>query len=76
MTSAGAQAQRLTFMDPERRKTLETLIELAGSSDASGCWDPDRAIVLLRRETNPEEAEELGASSALIEVIWPESRGR
>ena len=63
-------------MDPDQRKTIETLIELAGSSDPSGCWDPERAVALLRNRTTREELQELGASEALIAEIWPENRER
>ena len=63
-------------MDPDQRKTIETLIELASSSDPLGCWDPERAVVILRNKSSREELEELGASEALIEEIWPETRER
>ncbi|MFN2238672.1 MAG: hypothetical protein ABR524_04715 [Thermoanaerobaculia bacterium] len=68
-------ANRL-LMDPDQRKTIETLIELASSFDPSGCWDPERAVVILRNKTSRAELEELGASEALIEEIWPETRER
>lgn len=64
------------LMDSDQRKTLETLIELAGSSDPTGCWDPERAVVLLRNKSTREELLGLGASEALIEEIWPETRER
>jgi hypothetical protein len=62
------------LMDPDQRKAIETLIGLAGSSDPSGCWDPERAVVLLRNRSTRKELQELGASEALIDEIWPETR--
>ena len=59
-------------MNPERKKTLETLIELAQGDDPSGCWDPSRALVLLRSQATPGELEEAGAEAALIEELWPD----
>jgi hypothetical protein len=64
------------LMASDPRKTIETLIELASSSDPSGCWDPERAVVLLRGRSSREELRELGASEALIEEIWPETNER
>ena len=63
-------------MNPERKKTLETLIELAHGDDPSGCWDPSRALVLLRTQATPDELEEAGAEAALIEELWPDRRER
>lgn len=63
-------------MDPDQRKTIETLIELASSFDPSGCWDPERAVDILRNKSSREQLQELGASEALIEEIWPETRER
>jgi hypothetical protein len=62
------------LMDSDQRKTIETLIELASSSDPAGCWDPERAVALLRNRSSREQLQELGASEALIEAIWPETR--
>ncbi|HVR43320.1 MAG TPA: hypothetical protein VMS56_07705 [Thermoanaerobaculia bacterium] len=61
-------------MDDERRKTLETLLDLAGGDDPAGCWDPARAVSILRHQTTAEELEQIGASPALIAEIWPEDR--
>ncbi|MFN2441730.1 MAG: hypothetical protein ABR517_03505 [Thermoanaerobaculia bacterium] len=60
-------------MDPDRRKTIETLVQLASGSDPGGCWDPERAVDLLRSRSSREELLELGVSQALIEEIWPEA---
>jgi hypothetical protein len=40
--------------DAERRKTLQTLIELAEGSSPSDCWDDRRAEDLLRSQSNPD----------------------
>lgn len=58
-------------MDETRRRTLETLVELAGGFDPAGCWDPERAIELLRREATPDELAQVGADETLIDQIWP-----
>ena len=58
-------------MDETRRRTLETLIELAEGFDAVGCWDPERAIELLRRETTTDELAQIGADETLINQVWP-----
>jgi 6-pyruvoyltetrahydropterin/6-carboxytetrahydropterin synthase len=54
----------------ERRKTLQTLIGLAEDSSPANCWDDGRAEDLLRSQTNPEEARELGMSEGLIERVF------
>ena len=59
-------------MDEERRKTLLTLIDLAGDSSASACWDDQRAIELLRKESTPQELRALGADDRLIAFVFPE----
>ena len=48
-------------MDENRRKTLRALIDLAGESSPSACWDDSRAIALLRSQATAEELRELGA---------------
>ena len=63
-------------MDSERKKTMETLIDLAHGDDPAGCWDPARALGLLRTQATRDELEEIGAAPALIEELWPESRER
>ncbi|HUO85216.1 MAG TPA: hypothetical protein VM534_08895 [Thermoanaerobaculia bacterium] len=65
----------------DRKKTLETLVELAGASDATGCWNPSRAIELLRTQSTPGELRELGVAEAVIGRIWagstkPDAAGR
>ncbi len=54
----------------DRRKTLQTLIELAGDSTPTACWDDQRAMDLLRSQSTAEELRELGASERLIEQIF------
>ncbi|HSN69343.1 MAG TPA: hypothetical protein VLV48_08870 [Thermoanaerobaculia bacterium] len=71
-TAAGGPYSSPTIMDQERKKTLETLLELAQGDDPSGCWDPSRALALLRTQTTPGELEEMGAEAALIEELWPD----
>ncbi|HUP66408.1 MAG TPA: hypothetical protein VM557_14115 [Thermoanaerobaculia bacterium] len=61
-------------MPADRRKTLETLLELASGDDSGGCWDPSRARELLRGQSSREELESLGADPTLIEELWPENR--
>ena len=58
-------------MDEDRRKTLTTLIELAEGFDAVGCWDPERAVSILRNESSPEELAQLGVGPDLISQLWP-----
>jgi hypothetical protein len=62
--------------DQSRRRTLLALIELASDSNPNACWDDQRAIELLRRETTPEEMRELGAAPGIIEFVFPESHAR
>jgi hypothetical protein len=57
--------------DPEeRRKTLRTLLELAGGFSPSDCWDDQRAMDLLRSQSTPEELRELGASDGILAHIF------
>lgn len=63
-------------MDENRRRTLLALIELASDSTPNACWDDQRAVELLRRQTNVEELRELGATQGIIEHVFPESHGR
>jgi len=57
-------------VDTERRKTLETLIELAAGSSPADCWDDRRAEELLRSQSTPEEVRELGMSEEMIARVW------
>ncbi|MGH9456555.1 MAG: hypothetical protein ACRD2J_02830 [Thermoanaerobaculia bacterium] len=57
-------------MNDERRKTLETLLELAAGEDPAACWDPARATALLRGQATRAELEELGASEELLREIF------
>jgi hypothetical protein len=59
-------------MDENRRKTLLALIDLAGDSSPSSCWDDARAMTLLRSQATAGELRELGASEALIAHIFAE----
>ena len=56
--------------EDERRKTLQTLIELAEGSNPGGCWDDRRAEELLRSQSTPEELRALGASETTISHVW------
>ena len=56
----------------DRRKTLQTLIELADDFSPTACWDDARAIELLRGQSTAEELRELGASERLIEHVFAE----
>jgi hypothetical protein len=57
----------------ERRKTLRTLIDLAGAHNPSDCWDDERAADLLRSQSTADELRELGASDAIIAHIFGET---
>jgi len=56
--------------DDERRKTLQTLIELAEGSNPSACWDDQRAEDLLRSQSTPTELRELGMSEEMIDRVF------
>ena len=56
--------------DSARRKTLQTLIELAGGSSPADCWDDGRAEDLLRSQSTPNEVRELGMSEEMISRVW------
>jgi hypothetical protein len=62
-------------VDETRRRTLLALIELASDSNPNACWDDQRAIELLRRESTPDELRELGATRGIIEFVFPEQHG-
>ena len=51
------------------------MIELASDSNPNACWDDQRAIELLRRESTPELLRELGAAIGIIELVFPEQHG-
>jgi len=57
--------------DPSRRKTLQTLIELAEASNPNACWDDARAEDLLRSQSSAEEVRELGMSEEMIAHLFP-----
>ena len=61
-------------VDETRRRTLETLLQLAGETSPNACWDDARAIDLLRRQATREELEELGADERLLAHIYAEER--
>jgi len=56
--------------DTARRKTLQTLIELAEGSSPADCWDDRRAEDLLRSQSTPDEVRELGMSEEMISRVW------
>jgi hypothetical protein len=62
-------------VDETRRRTLETLLHLAGESSPNACWDDARAIDLLRSQATREELEELGADERLLAHIYAEEHG-
>jgi 6-pyruvoyltetrahydropterin/6-carboxytetrahydropterin synthase len=53
-----------------RRKTLQTLIELAEGSSPADCWDDRRAEDLLRSQSTPDEVRELGMSEEMIARVF------
>jgi 6-pyruvoyltetrahydropterin/6-carboxytetrahydropterin synthase len=53
-----------------RRKTLQTLIELADGSSPADCWDDSRAEDLLRSQSSAAEARELGMTEQMIERVF------
>jgi len=61
--------------DAARRKTLQTLIELAEGSSPADCWDDTRAEDLLRSQSTPDEVRELGMSEEMIARVFPGSAG-
>lgn len=60
----------------DRRRTLQTLIELAATSNPGECWDDGDAANLLRSQSNPEELRELGMTEEMIAIVFPESHER
>ena len=60
----------------ERRRTLLELIRLAEESSPTACWDDQRAIELLRAQSNPEELRGLGADEKIIAWVFPEKHER
>src|SRR3954463_2031694 len=56
--------------DAARRKTLQTLIELAEGSSPADCWDDTRAEDLLRSQSTPDEVRELGMSEEMIARVF------
>ena len=59
-----------SVVNENRRKTLETLITLAESSNPASCWDDERAESLLRSQSTPAELRELGTSETMIERLF------
>jgi 6-pyruvoyltetrahydropterin/6-carboxytetrahydropterin synthase len=59
--------------DDARRKTLQTLIELAESSNPAACWDDSRAEDLLRSQSNAKEVRELGMSEQMVGRVFGEA---
>ncbi|HET7712430.1 MAG TPA: hypothetical protein VFL80_10920 [Thermoanaerobaculia bacterium] len=60
-------------LDPERKRMLDTLIDLAQGSNPSDCWDDRRAMSLLRSQSTRDELRELGVDEALIEHIFSQT---
>ena len=56
--------------DTARRKTLQTLIELARGSSPADCWDDRRAEDLLRSQSTADEVRELGMSEEMIARVF------
>lgn len=56
--------------DQERRKTLQTLLDLACGSSPADCWDDRRAEDLLRSQSTPAELRALGASESVIDHVF------
>ncbi len=56
--------------DGARRKTLQTLIELAEGSSPADCWDDGRAEDLLRSQSTAEEVRELGMTEEMITRVF------
>lgn len=63
-------------MDETRRRTLLALIDLAGESVPTACWDDRRALELLRTQATADELRELGAEERLIAHIYAEEHAR
>ena len=59
-------------MDESRRRTLLTLLELAGENSPNACWDDQRAVDLLRRQSTAAELRELGVEERLIAHVFAE----
>jgi len=62
-----------SVVDPERRKTLLALIEIAEANSPTACWDDARAMDLLRSQSSAAELRELGMDERLVEHIFAES---
>ncbi len=57
--------------DRQRRKaTLRSLIDLARGSDPVACWDPERALQLLRGQSSIEELQSFGFEAEVIEMVF------
>lgn len=67
----GAHCTLRAVTSPERRRTLETLLELAAGNNPNDCWDDTRARELLRSQSTAEELREIGVADELIEEIFP-----
>ncbi|HEY2094154.1 MAG TPA: 6-carboxytetrahydropterin synthase [Thermoanaerobaculia bacterium] len=66
----GAHCTLRAVADEARRKTLQTLITLAESSNPADCWDDSRAEDLLRSQSSAEEVRALGMSEQMIERVF------
>ena len=68
-----ARIVHFVAVDESRRRTLQALIELATENSPSACWDDQRAIALLRKESTPEELRELGMDERMIAFVFAEN---
>lgn len=57
-------------MNDDRRRTLQTLIDLAERSNPNDCWDDARAESLLRSQSTRDELLELGMTEGMVERIF------
>lgn len=60
----------------ERKRALETLVELAAGNNPGDCFDDEDAADLLRRQSSAGELRELGVSEELIAIVFPEDHER
>ena len=60
----------------QRKRALETLVELAAGSNPADCFDDDDAADLLRRQSSAKELREIGVPEELIAIVFPESDER
>lgn len=59
-----------------RHETLRCLLALVEYEQHGSCYGSARAEALLRSQSSPEELVALGASEALIGLLWPSAMER